>query len=157
MSSTAELMEREKNCFQFDRNHHGEWKSGQAVGLTKPFSRMANYGGQTRPCPRLKTQMLTFPQIGPRWGPTHCSSVVGGKFRNRCFHIGGKCSNDRLQLDDCHTILSRNPVRLNPHCRLGQSRQWSRKRVTASRGQYIHDTTSDEYFLAKSSVRYRSD
>ena len=61
------------------------------------------------------------------------------------------CSNDYLPIDDYHTVLSTNRLRFKPCKWLGKVANGPGN-VTASRGQYIHDTTSDEYFLAKSDV-----
>ena len=101
--------------FQFDRNHHGEWKSGQAVGLSETVFKD---GKLWRANTSLSSAQNTDADFSTNWTslgsqPT-VQTLLTASSMTRCFHIGGKCSNDRLQLDDCLTILSRNPFNSAP-------------------------------------------
>ena len=138
--------------FQFDRNHHGEWKSGQAVGLSETVFKD---GKLWRANTALSSAQNTDADFSTNWTSLGSQPTVQTLLgANSVTDVSTSVENAATTVYNStiatqyfqETQFGSTPIAGLDKVANGPGN------VTASRGQYIHDTTSDEYFLAKSDV-----
>ncbi|MBT3638047.1 MAG: hypothetical protein HN531_14000 [Opitutae bacterium] len=136
--------------FQFNENHHGEWKSGQAVGLNESVFKD---GKLWRANTDLTSAQNTDADFSVNWTSLGAQPTVQSLGAN-VTDVSTTVENDATTVYNAtistqyfqETVFNSTPANGLDKVANGPAN------VTASRGQYIHDTTSDEYFLAKEDI-----
>ena len=138
--------------FRFGRNHHGEWKSGQAVGSNETVFKD---GQLWRSNTSLSSAQNTDSNFSANWTSLGTQATVQTLLTaSSVTDVSAAVESEATTVFNStittnyfqETVFNSAPVAGLDKVANGPGN------VTASRGQYIHDTTSGEYFLAKSDV-----
>jgi len=138
--------------FQFNQNHRGEWQSGQAVSGSETVYRegkLWSANGSLSSAQNIEANFsANWTSLGSQ--PTTQSLLAA----NSVSDVSSIVENEAKTVYNAsiatnyfqETVFNSAPIAGLDKVANGPAN------VTASRGQYLHDTTSGEYFLAKDDV-----